>query len=612
MGEKFDFGGWATVNDLECTDGRTIKPGAFAHQDGMTVPLVWQHQHDAPKHVLGHAVLKNEKKGVRAYGSFNSTEDGKLAKELVQHGDITRLSINANHLHQRGGDVLHGNIKEVSLVLGGANPEAFIDIPVIAHADGEYVDGDEGTIYMNEPIEIMHSDEENGPEEHEEELKHAGESAEKEEKMADNDRTVKDVFDEMTDEQKNVVYFMIGQALEDAGVDLEGEDNGEAEHSDDYEDYEGDYEMKHNAFDAETARGNYLTHEDMSEIFKDAKRLGSLRDAVLEHSDNEGGVLYHDDDPAERYGIMVDPARPNTTYGVDTLFPDYRELNRPPEFLNYKTEWVSIVMNGVHHTPFSRIKTSYADITGEEARALGYTKGNRKKEEVFTLLKRTTDPTTVYKKQKMDRDDIVDITDFDVVAWIKAEMRGKLDEELARAFLIGDGRSPASEDKIDPNHIRPIATEDDLFAIKVNVTNAGEAEANAKNIIDAVIKSRKEYRGSGNPTFFTTEDVVSDMLLLEDGINHKLYKSEAELATVLRVKNIVTVPPMENQKVNGKDLLGIIVNLQDYNVGADKGGSVNMFDDFDIDYNQYKYLIETRCSGALVKPYSALVLTLGE
>ena len=605
MGEKYDFSGWATVNDRECTDGRTIKPGAFAHQDGAIVPLIWQHQHDAPQHVLGHALLKNEPKGVRCFGSFNSTEDGLLAKELVHHGDITRLSINANHLHQRGGDVLHGNIKEVSLVLGGANPEAFIDIPVIAHGDGEYVDGDEGTIYMNEAIEIMHYDEVS-QEEDPKELEHADEPNEKEKTMAEDakERTVQDVLDEMTDEQKNVVYYMIGQALEDAGVATE--DDGEAEHSDD-DFIEGEDEMKHNAFDAETMQPNYLTHADMEQIFKDAKRTGSLKDAVNEFT--EANELFHDDEP-ERYGIMVDPNRQSSTYGIDYLFPDYKELNSPPEFINHRTEWVSKVMNSVHHTPFSRIKTSYADITGDEARALGYIKGNRKKEEVFTLLKRTTDPQTIYKKQKLDRDDIVDITDFDVVAWIKAEMRGKLDEELARAFLIGDGRSTASEDHIFENHIRPIWKEDSLFAVNVTVTNSGDDEANAKNIIDAVIKARKNYRGSGNPTYYTTEDIVSDMLLLEDGIGHKLYKSEAELATVLRVKEIVTVPPMENKTRDGKKLLGIIVNLQDYNVGADKGGAINMFDDFDIDYNQQKYLIETRCSGALVKPYSALVLEL--
>lgn len=606
MREKYDFSGWATVADLPCSDGRTIRKGAFSDQDGKIVPLVWQHDHDDPTNVLGHALLESRPEGMYAYCSFNGTERGQNAKEQVAHGDIRNLSIHANRLQQKGRDVLHGVIREVSLVMAGANPGAFIDVPVIEHADGSEVDAEEATIYTDREIELYHEDKPSDSK--------TEDPKEKEKEVADEkkERTVEDVYNEFTDEQKEVVNFIVGSALEEAGVAVDDDEDGagEAEHSD-Y--YEGEDEMKHNVFDEDTRRGNYLSQADYDAIFKDAKRLGSLRDAVLEHSENEGGVLYHgDDDEPKRYGIMVDPARPNATYGVDALFPDYKELNRPPEFLNYKTEWVSIVMNGVHHTPFSRIKTSYADITGEEARALGYTKGNRKKEEVFTLLKRTTDPTTVYKKQKMDRDDIVDITDFDVVAWIKAEMRGKLDEELARAFLIGDGRSPASEDKIDPNHIRPIVSEDDLFAIKVTVTNAGEAEANAKNIIDAVIKSRKEYRGSGNPTFFTTEDVVSDMLLLEDGINHKLYKSEAELATVLRVRNIVTVPPMENQKVDGKDLLGIIVNLQDYNVGADKGGSVNMFDDFDIDYNQYKYLIETRCSGALVKPYSALVLTLGE
>ena len=599
MGEKYDFSGWATVNDRKCTDGRTIKAGAFAHQDGAIVPLVWQHLHDSPSNVIGHAVLQNRPEGIYTYGSFNSTEDGMIAKELVQHGDITRLSINANRLKQNGGDVLHGNIREVSLVMSAANPGAFIDVPIIEHSDGELVESDEATIYMDEPIELFH--EESSESEGEKEKEVAEEKKEK---------TVQDVFDELNDEQKDVVYYMIGQALEDAGVSDEGdEDEGEeAEHSD----YEGEDEMRHNVFDAETRQSNTLTHADMELILKDAKRLGSLKEAVLEHMD-EGGVLYHDDEEgAGNYGIQAIPstmAPGYQTYGIDMLFPEYRNVgSNPPEFLQKDITWVTKVMNGVHHTPFSRIKSQFADISGEEARALGYIKGNMKKEEVFTLLKRTTDPQTVYKKQKLDRDDIIDITDFDVVAWIKGEMRQKLDEELARAYLIGDGRSTASDDKIHEQHIRPIWTDDDLFSVKVTVPQGEDASDTAKNFIDSVIRSRKLYKGSGNPKLFTDEDHLSEMLLLEDGIGHKLYKSESELATTLRVSEIITVPDFENKTRDGKKLMGIIVNLTDYNVGADKGGSINLFDDFDIDYNQYKYLIETRCSGALVKPFSALVM----
>ena len=599
MGEKYDFSGWATVNDRKCTDGRTIKAGAFAHQDGAIVPLVWQHLHDSPSNVIGHAVLQNRPEGIYTYGSFNSTEDGMIAKELVQHGDITRLSINANRLKQNGGDVLHGNIREVSLVMSAANPGAFIDVPIIEHSDGELVESDEATIYMDEPIELFH--EESSESEGEKEKEVAEEKKEK---------TVQDVFDELNDEQKDVVYYMIGQALEDAGVSDEGdEDEGEeAEHSD----YEGEDEMRHNVFDAETRQSNTLTHADMELILKDAKRLGSLKEAVLEHMD-EGGVLYHDDEEGTgNYGIQAIPstmAPGYQTYGIDMLFPEYRNVgSNPPEFLQKDITWVTKVMNGVHHTPFSRIKSQFADISGEEARALGYIKGNMKKEEVFTLLKRTTDPQTVYKKQKLDRDDIIDITDFDVVAWIKGEMRQKLDEELARAYLIGDGRSTASDDKIHEQHIRPIWTDDDLFSVKVTVPQGEDASDTAKNFIDSVIRSRKLYKGSGNPKLFTDEDHLSDMLLLEDGIGHKLYKSESELATTLRVSEIITVPDFENKTRDGKKLMGIIVNLTDYNVGADKGGSINLFDDFDIDYNQYKYLIETRCSGALVKPFSALVM----
>lgn len=615
MRENYDFSGWATVNDRKCSDGRTIRHGAFAEQDGQTVPLVWQHMHDSPVNVLGHALLEARPEGMYAYGKFNDTEMGQIAKEQVSHGDITSLSIHANRLQQKGGDVLHGVIREVSLVLAGANPGAFIDVPVIEHSDGQVVDSDEAIIYTGEALELAHAEEQKSEKEKE---PVAEEKKETKETKETNEKTVKDVFDELTEEQKNVVYFMIGQALEDAGVSPEGEEGEEVEHSDDI--YEGEEnEMRYNVFDAETRQENVLTHDDMKTILKDAKRLGSLKEAVLEHSE-EGGVLFHDGEESDTqststYGIqqLTSTMAPNyDTYGIDMLFPQAHNLNPTPEFLNRDTGWVSVVMNGVHHTPFSRIKSQYADITLEEARALGYTKGNRKKEEVFTLLKRETFPQTVYKKQKLDRDDVIDVTDFDVVAWIKGEMRMKLDEEIARAILIGDGRLPDSEDKIKETNIRPILSDDDLFTVKVTVPDGNDDAANAKNLIDSAIRSRKLYKGSGNPKFFTSEDVLSEMLLLEDGINHKLYKSDAEVATAMRASSIVTCPYMENLTKNGNKVLGILVNLTDYNVGADKGGSINMFDDFDIDFNQMKYLIETRCSGALIKPFSAIVFTLGE
>ena len=608
MGVNYDFGGYATKNDLRCSDGRTIRKDAFKDNDGQTVPLVWQHGHGDPENVIGHALLENREDGVYCYGSFNGTSKAATAKALVEHGDITALSIYANKLKQQGGDVLHGVIREVSLVLAGANPGASIDFPILAHSGEE--SETEATIYTGEPLYLKHEDVEEEPveekpaeEEKEEPPVEEKEEEEKEEKgkeemaleHADNEKTVKDVFDELTEEQKNVVYFMIGQALEDAGVEAEGEE---------------DEDMKHNVFDNEEMYGNELTHADYQQIFDDAKRLGSLRDAVIMHM--EDGVLAHSipmegmDGPSQTTAAQ--------TYGFrdpDMLFPEYRSMNNPPEWIKRETGWVQKVMSGAHHTPFSRIKSVFADITEDEARAKGYIKGKLKKEEVFTLLKRTTDPQTIYKKQKLDRDDVIDITDFDVVAWIRGEMRLMLDEEIARAVLIGDGRSGASDDKISENHIRPIVSDAPLFSVPVSVT-AGDTDAvTAKNFIDSAIRGRKSYKGSGTPTLFTTADLHTEMLLLEDQIGHKLYKSDAELATALRVKEIVEVEVMEGLKVNGKDVLGIIVNMNDYNIGADKGGEINMFDDFDIDYNQMKYLIETRISGALIKPFSALVLTTG-
>lgn len=564
--EKYDFSGWATRNDLRCSDGRTIRKDAFKHNDGQTVPLVWNHQHNESFNVLGHALLENRSEGVYAYCKFNDTESGQNAKLLVEHGDVNQLSIYANQLQQQGGNVLHGAIREVSLVLAGANPGAFID-SIIKH--GEASD-EEAIIFTGEDIIIEHADktEEKPAEEpaKEEKIEHS----EKEEKPVA-EKTVKDIFDEMTEEQKNVVYAMIGMALE------EKEGNAEVEHSD-----EGDDVMKHNVFDNDAMENeNVLTHSEMEAIISDAKRYGSLKDAVLAHGiDN-----------------------------IDYLFPDDQNLNSTPEFIKRDTGWVAKVMNAVHHTPFSRIKSTFANITEEDARAKGYIKGNLKKDEVFSLLKRTTTPTTVYKKQKLDRDDVIDITGFDVVAWLKAEMRMMLDEELARAFLIGDGRLSSSDDKINESNIRPIFNDEELYTVqaKVKVGSNATEEDKANAFITTAIRQRKNYKGSGNPTLYTTEDVLTECLLIKDTNQHFMYKSADELAKVLRVKEIVTVPVMEGVKgKNGGNLLGIIVNLADYNVGADKGGAVNMFDDFDIDYNAQKYLIETRCSGALIKPYSAI------
>lgn len=578
--ERFDFGGWATKNDLKCTDGRTIRRDAFKHNDGCTVPLVWNHQHDDPTNVLGHALLRNRKEGVYAYCSFNETDSGKNAKMLVEHGDIVSLSIFANQLKQNGGDVLHGQIKEVSLVLAGANPGALIDSVSIAHGDSAE---EEAIIWTGEGIFLSHSDED--PEETKEEKP----VAEK------NEKTVQEVIDSMDDDQKNVMYYMIGEALKEAGVDVD-EDNKE------------EPEVKHNAFDRETQTENVLSHADMETIFKDAKRCGSLREAFLAHADNM--ELAHStqtetsSSETQKYGIIG---------ADDWLFPEARLMNNgAPEFIKRKMEWVSVVMHGVHHTPFSRIKSMFADITAEDARARGYLKGNMKKEEFFTLLKRTTTPTTIYKKQKMDRDDMIDITDFDVVAWLKSEMRMMLDEEIARAILVGDGRLSSSDDHINELNVRPIWTDEDLYTIKAKVSVAANATdtEKCKALIKAIVKSRKEYRGSGEPTMFTTEDVLTDFLLMEDNNGRYIYDSIDKLKSVLRVKNIVTVPVMEGLSNDNGELKALIVNLKDYNVGADKGGAVNMFDDFDIDYNQQKYLIETRCSGALIKPYSAIAVSM--
>lgn len=591
MANKYDFVGWATKNDLLCSDGRTIRKGAFKDCDGMVVPLVWNHQHNDPENVLGHALLKNEDEGVRAYCTCNDTEKGMTAKSLVIHGDVGSLSIWANQLKQNGGDVLHGVIREVSLVLAGANPGATIDY-IVEHGEES---GDSALIYPNGGIEMYHAEEEKEEvvtEENTDTLEHAQteDTASKEDEGSD--ETIKDVLDTLSEKQKSAVMQLIGYAIQDNAK----EDNEEDDDS-----------MKHNVFDAENnEQGTVLSHADMENIFDNAKRIGSLKAAVEDAIDS--GVLAHSIDTTG-----MDTATGHQTYGFNDpsmLFPNAKSLNNPPEWLSRNMDWVSTVMGDVKHTPFSRIKSVYADITEDDARARGYVKGTQKVHEVFATLKRETTPQTIYKLQKMDRDDIIDITDFDVVAWIRAEMRVMLNEEIARAILIGDGRTAGTNGKINETNIRPVATDVPLFNTKVNISVASSDDENAvaKKMINGIIRARKNYKGSGNPTFFTTEDVLTEMLLLEDQIGHKLYKTEAELATALRVSKIVTVEPMEGVKIDGKDLIGIIVNLADYNVGADKGGAIDMFDDFDINFNQYSYLIETRCSGALIKPYSALTI----
>lgn len=566
---NYDFSGWATCPNLKCSDGRTIMNDAFKHHDGDIVPLVWNHQHNDPNNILGKALLHSRDGGLYAYCQFNDTEQGMNAKMLVEHGDISALSIYANDLkHNASRGVTHGNVREVSLVLAGANPGAFID-SIMKH--GEESD-DEAIIYTDEPIEIYHADEEKGKSKEETEVA--------EEKKAESGKTVAEIIESMNEEQKTVMYGMIGEALKH--VDEKEEDDGD-ENTDEEEN-----EVKHNVFDNEDQK-DVLSHSDMQAIFADAKRHGSLKESVLAHGIED----------------------------IETLFPEPKSTNNPPEWINREMGWVKNVMGAVHHTPFSRIKSMFADLTEDDARAKGYIKGNFKKEQVFSLMKRTTTPTTIYKKQKLDRDDVIDITDFDVVAWLKSEMRMMLEEELARAILVGDGRLSSSDDKINELNIRPIWTDDDFYTIKKKISVSANAteDQKAKAFIRACVKSRKEYKGSGNPTLYTTEDVLTDLLLLEDSTGRIIYETEDKLRSALRVSAIVTVPVMEGLKrtdgeSNELELMGIIVNLNDYNVGADKGGAVNMFDDFDIDYNAQKYLIETRCSGALIKPFSAIALEM--
>ncbi len=605
MNNDFDFSGWCTKANLRCSDGRIILKDAFKNDDGRNVPLVWNHQHNEVENVLGHAMLENRDEGVYAYCKFNDTESGKNAKLLVEHGDISSLSIFANQLKQQGSNVLHGAIREVSLVLAGANPGAFID-SIIKH--GEESD-EEAIIYTGEDISLSHADDESD----DETLSHASRNMEpkkavempKKEEKTDNEKkpdsedkdsaeeTIEDIFNTLTEKQQNAVYAMIGLLLSE----------DEPDDKKDEETKGGNETMKHNVFDQdERQEENTLSHSEIQAIISDAKRYGSMRESFLAHAAESSK------DIEQTYGIKG---------ADDWLFPDARNLNTPPEFIKRDMGWVAKVMGAVRHSPFSRIKSMFADITEDDARAKGYIKGKLKKEEVFSLLKRTTTPTTIYKKQKMDRDDIVDITDFDVVAWLKREMRMMLDEEIARAILVGDGRLSSSDEKIDPMHIRPIWTDEDLFTVKALVTAAAGATADekAKAFIRAVVKSRKDYKGSGNPVLYTTEDMLTDCLLLEDMNGRVIYETEEKLRSALRVSAIVTVPVMEgltrvDSDTKTRTLMGIVVNLTDYNVGADKGGAVSMFEDFDIDYNAQKYLIETRCSGALIKPYSAIAVEM--
>lgn len=616
MATKWDFSGWATKNDLKCGDGRTIRKDAFKECDGMSVPLVWQHVHDNPDNVLGHAVLENRDSGVYCYGYLNHTQRGDDMREMIANGDVNKLSIYANKLVQKGGDVLHGTIREVSLVLAGANPGAFIDNISIAHGDGTYTDlEDEAIIYFDTDIE--HSDmdddkeieekteesaETETPEKSEEsgeELEHADSNNKEGSEMADDKKSVQDVIDSMTDEQKNVMYFLVGAALEDKG--------GEAEHDD-----LGDDEMKKNIFDKSTETNDTLSHDEMQAIFEDAKKGGSLKEAFLAH------------------GIT----------NIDYLFPEAHLLDREPQIINDDQAWVSTIMGGVHKSPFSRLKTMAADITIEEARAVGYIKGNKKVEEQFGLLKREVTPKTITKLQKFDRDDILDITDLDVVAWVKSEMQIKLKEEIARAILVGDGRANSDSKKIDEDKVIPIYKDvspltgynsqinghnvsSATFAIRrtIEVPEGTPAADKAELLIDDAVRARVDYKGSGSPTLFIGPHALAEMLLIKDSMGRRIYESESALATAMRVKNIIDVPILdtiyrledEGEETEKRfDLAGIIVNLTDYTIGLDKGGQTTMFDDFDIDYNKYTYLLETRLSGMLTKPFSAIILEYTE
>lgn len=624
---KPDFGGWATKNDLKCGDGRIICRDAFAVQDGKRVPMLWNHDHSGPENILGHAILHNREDGVWADCYFNDGAKANAAKDALKNGDVNALSIFANRLKQNGPRVEHGVIREVSLVLAGANPGALIE-SVMCHGSPLFEDEEEGQLYTGEPLELYHADSD------ETEKKEKDMDSEKDNESSKKEKTVQDVLDTLNPEQKRVVNAVIGMALESAA--------GNGGEDDDTENNKEDTKMAHNAFEGnveqEMETEVFLSHSDVQEIMRGMKAYGSLReswnrfvedrdDPIMMHSGvpvvfDEGDKLVHAGIPAvpTTGGGLVTPTG-SETYGFqspDMFYPDARPITTPPEFIGRDQAWVSEVLGGVHTTPFSRVKSWFADITEDEARARGYIKGKQKVAEVFKTLKRVTTPTTIYKMQKLDRDDIIDITDFDVVAWIRAEMRLMLNEEIARAILIGDGRTSVDPYKINEENIRPIATDADLFTVKLDLDFASVTDPaeRAKAVIDGVIRGHKNYRGSGNPVFFTTEDWVTEMLLLEDKIGHKLYKTMAELATALRVSKIVTVELMEDQYVDGdtkkKHLIGVIVNMRDYNIGRDRGGEVSMFDDFDIDYNQQKYLIETRMSGALTRPFSAIAVSYSQ
>lgn len=572
----YDFSGYATKANTKCYDGLTIAPNAFADDNGRKVPVVWNHNHSGPEYVLGHALLQNRKDGVYAYVKMNDTPGGKTALEAVRSGDIDAMSIFANGLKKAGQTVMHGVIRELSLVLAGCNPGALIDEIVEHGADWSADEGEEAFIYTDGGISLKHGlDPDDNPLDEEDEIMHSeDEDKEKSKENPEDKETVKEVFDSLTEKQKNVVYAIVGMVTDGKkGADNEETDNDKEDET-----------VKYNVFDNDKEQG-VLKHsmDEINAAMADGKRCGSMKDAFIQHGIED----------------------------VEWLFPEDHLLDTPPRIIDSDQSWVSKVMSGVHHIPFSRVKSMAADLTEEDARAKGYIKGNFKKEQVFSLLKRSTTPTTVYKKQKMDRDDVADITGFDVIAWLKKEMRVKLNEELARAYLIGDGRLSSSDDKINEGNIRPIYNDDDLFTIKVQVETAAGDDTATKldKMMTAVLKARKNYKGAGNPTFYTTEDTLTDLLLLKDKIGHRLYKNEAEVAQALRVKEIVTVPQMEGMTGKlGGEFVGIIVNLADYTVGADKGGSVNMFDDFDIDYNQQKYLIETRCSGAMTTPFGAMAI----
>ena len=617
---KPDFTGWATKYNIKCSDGRTILPGAFSDMDGKKVPIVYGHIHDDPDMVLGHAYLFSRPEGIWTEGYLNDNPKARSTKGAMANGDLDGLSIYANELkHVNGRQVQHGNIRELSVVLAGANKGATIENVLLAH--GDLIDElDDEAIVYNDDMPLWHSEDESEaaekePEETtsepEEAAEEPAEGAEKEnanmdenkevlqhadEEETEDGKTVQEIWDSMTEEQKNVCYFMIGEAVK--GEDAEDED--EAEHSD----KEDEEDMKENVFDRNAKSSeNYLSHADQKKIIERGVKLGSMKDAweeALETNETLSHDVFNDDGTKQTYGIA----------NIDYLFPDYYELNDRPDFIRRPDDWVNVVLNGVYKTPKARLRTTHANITMDEARAKGYVKGNQKVEEVFNLLRRTVDPQTIYKKQKFDRDDIIDIDDFDVIAWVKVEMRDMLNEEIARAILVGDGRGSLDPDKIFESHIKPIVSDDDLYAVKVAVTAGQTDDITAKNGIKALIRARKYYKGSGNLVFFTSEDWLSEMLLLEDGFGHELYKDATELARKLRVNKIVTCPFLEDLTVDSQEVMGIAVDLKDYATGTNRRGQVEFFDDFDIDFNQYKYLIETRMSGMLRKPFSAMVMKI--